>query len=130
MKESDKERLLNFRFIDENGCWIWTGKTDPNGYGRINVSLGHHKIKTTKVHRYAFSIFKGEITNDQIIRHKCHNRKCFNPDHLEIGTQKENFEDFKNDWKNFKKERHDLFQDLKELKKKIWKEFHYYRNKL
>jgi hypothetical protein len=131
MKETDRERLIRFRQIDENGCWIWTGKTDPNGYGRINVSIGHHKIKTTKVHRYSLLLFKGiEIPDSQVVRHKCRNRKCFNPDHLELGYQSDNMEDFKKDWKNFKKENDYLFQELKKLKRKIWIEFHYFRNKI
>lgn len=46
-------------------------------------------------------LFKGEIPEGQIVRHKCRN-KCVNPEHLEIGTYKDNANDRSRDGVNYK----------------------------
>jgi len=44
-------------------------------------------------HRISYRLFKGEIPEGKCVRHKCDVRHCVNPDHLEIGTKKENNQD-------------------------------------
>jgi hypothetical protein len=36
-----------------------------------------------------------EATTEDVVRHRCHNRSCINPDHLEIGSKEDNKRD---DW--------------------------------
>jgi hypothetical protein len=129
MKEvNDKERLMRFRLIDENNCWNWTGRT-YEGYGIINVSIGKSKVRRQKVHRYALFIFKGiNPSNNQIVLHKCHNRRCFNPDHLELGTNLDNAKDRSEDWKKFQNENPDLIKELDNIKGKIRKKYFEKRN--
>jgi hypothetical protein len=70
-------------------CWLWNS-TKREGYGLFYVNG-----KTLSAHRFSFEICVGEIPTDKFVLHKtiCSNRHCVNPDHLYIGTQKDNVKD-------------------------------------
>lgn len=72
-----------------NECWNWKKKINIDGYGEICTGNG----KMQRVHRLTYTIYKGEIPKGMQVNHSCDNRKCCNPDHLWIGTQKENIQD-------------------------------------
>ena len=74
---------------DFTDCWIWFGSRDRHGYGIINTSDGHFFV-----HRIAYRQRFPEIDIDNlVIRHKCDNPSCVNPDHLIPGTQQDNLKD-------------------------------------
>ena len=79
------ERLMSRRRVTASGCWEYTGYILPNGYAEI--SFRSHQ---TRVHRLVYRIVKGEIPEGKHVCHTCDNTICFNPDHLEPGTQQEN----------------------------------------
>ena len=72
----------------ENGCWEWQGSGSSTGYGDLHYE-GQHWL----VHRFIYTRVKGEIPPGLIIWHSCDNRKCCNPVHLNLGTQKQNMLD-------------------------------------
>lgn len=72
-----------------NGCWIWTGTRNKMGYGRFRLDIGTWMY----VHRWSYEYFKGDIPEGLVVRHKCDNPSCVNPDHLQVGTQWENTND-------------------------------------
>jgi hypothetical protein len=75
----------------ENGCWIWEGAKNNDGYGYYYLGkdcLGEYKI--VRAHRWSYEHHKGPIPQGLHIDHLCRNRSCVNPDHLEVVTGKEN----------------------------------------
>ena len=78
--------------IDENGCWICTSHhLDAHGY-----PVFYYNTKLTTIHRFMFMYynFQGEkLPKGMCVCHKCDNPKCINPEHLFLGTQKDNMRD-------------------------------------
>jgi hypothetical protein len=82
-------------------CWLWTGCTNNIGYGRIR-----HGDITLLAHRVSWQIHFGEITTGLLVLHKCDNRICVNPQHLVLGTQKDNMLDASNKGRMISGEKH------------------------
>lgn len=74
-----------------SGCWLWTGaRAGGTGYGVFGHQARGQKNKAYSVHRTIFEHFNGPIPSKLVIDHKCRNRLCCNPDHLEVVTQSVN----------------------------------------
>jgi hypothetical protein len=76
-------------YINSNGCWLCTTLSkDHDGYVKI-----HYDDIDTRLHRVVYKVFIGQVTDNELIRHKCDNPGCCNPDHLQVGTAKDNSRD-------------------------------------
>ena len=82
------ERLAELSVAEESGCIRFTGHLDGEGYGRIMVS----RVKYM-AHRLSYYLNNGPIPDGYVVRHKCDNPSCINPEHLEVGTQADNIAD-------------------------------------
>lgn len=73
----------------EGECLLWTGPTSGNGrgggYGRMSLDG-----QTVAVHRVMYTNVFGFVPSKKQIDHKCRNRLCCNPEHLEMVTHKQN----------------------------------------
>lgn len=71
-----------------SGCWLWTASVDGHGYGKI-----FKDGRLQKAHRVAYELYKSKIPDGLLALHHCDNRLCINPDHIFIGTQRDNMID-------------------------------------
>lgn len=90
-KGSLEERLLAKRSITSAGCWEFTGWLSNKGYGYIGK--GSRSEGLVLCHRASYELFVAPIPDGMNVLHKCDNPKCFNPDHLFLGTQADNVRD-------------------------------------
>lgn len=96
---SAETKPLRERFYEKvnktDSCWLWTGYLNK-GYGYIHVRLGKGK-RPRPAYRVVWELENGDIPEGLHVRHKCKNKHCVNPEHLELGTAKENAKDRKRD---------------------------------
>ncbi len=78
------ERLFSYVLCDTvSRCWNWTKYRNPDGYGVIGGVNG----KNDRTHRVAYVLLVGPIPPGCDLHHKCENRACCNPEHLEPLTR-------------------------------------------
>lgn len=77
------------RTDDPNSCWLWTGRCNENGYGRIHV----HGRGLVGAHRWSYEHHLGAIPVGMHVLHRCDVRNCVRPDHLFLGTHADNMRD-------------------------------------
>ena len=80
---------------NENGCWVWTGKTDSKRwpYGMVTKRGKDGKVVNVRAHRAMFNELDGDwflLDTVDEIDHLCENPLCINPDHWRIVTKVEN----------------------------------------
>lgn len=75
-------------------CIVWKLRKNKKGYGQCSSHFG-----TQMAHVFSYMLWNlEEVPDGKIVRHKCIGRRdCVNPDHLELGTQKQNIADKKRD---------------------------------
>lgn len=80
----DAEKFWSKIRQDDNGCWIWTGRKDGKGYGRVD---------NTVAHRISWLFTNGSLPPNLYVCHKCDVPLCVNPSHLFLGTALDNTQD-------------------------------------
>lgn len=96
---------LSARIEMSDGCWLWTGTIEKDGYGVVSFT-GDGVKRQWRVHRLVYALLVGDITAGMIVGHSCHDesagrgecaggagcvhRRCCNPEHLTLQTPSEN----------------------------------------
>lgn len=87
LDEKDIQRFWSK--IDKSGeCWVWTAYRLPSGYGQISI-----KKKLYLASRVSYAIAHGVLPDHLHVCHHCDNPPCVRPDHLWLGTDKDNHQD-------------------------------------
>ncbi|MGW6747602.1 HNH endonuclease signature motif containing protein [Streptomyces sp. NPDC055006] len=83
-RPSPTERFLTKVDMTAN-CWTWTASTNPDGYGQFYV--GQAKFLA---HRWLYERCVGPIPAGTELDHRCRNRACVRPSHLDPVSHREN----------------------------------------
>jgi hypothetical protein len=85
MRRPDETKKLFWERVIKTpeGCWNWLGVINKNGYGQFTLNV-FVRNTTCMAHRVSYEIHKGEIPPGYDVHHKCRNRTCTNPEHLEL----------------------------------------------
>lgn len=98
---TEEERFWSYVKKEKDGCWLFIADSECSGYGRFSLSDGLGRILA---HRYSWELHFGPIPDGMLVCHRCdvlHGdsqlyRRCVNPDHLFLGSHRDNYDDMIN----------------------------------
>lgn len=98
-----RQRIEKWSIPEPNsGCWLWLGSTGNSGYGKTRFDHSHD----ISAHRVSYTAFNGEIPQGMCVLHTCDVRLCVNPNHLFLGTKKQNSMDMVKKGRNYSPAKH------------------------
>lgn len=87
--KTHKERFERIGWKETSeGCYEWLGYVTPDGYGSFR-----YEGNMVNAHRASYILYVEDFDRELVVRHTCDNPRCVNPQHLELGTPKDNVYD-------------------------------------
>lgn len=82
---SSVEERFNKYVLRTDSCWVWTAAVERGGYGKFQKDG-----KARRAHRVAYELWCGPLDDQLVVHHKCGNRICVRPDHLQAVSAQHN----------------------------------------
>jgi len=105
--EEDQDKFwFSIERDPSTGCWNWTSAKNGEGYGYIRRKIHcdfPFKFPAIMSHRLSYMLLYGDLSEDDLVLHRCDNPSCVNPEHLFKGTQVDNVQDCYNKGRNYHK---------------------------
>ena len=89
LTDTPAERIQKRISVSETGCWLWTSTVGGHGYGYVVW----RDVPEQRAHRASWHIHRGPIPKGLLVCHRCDMPLCVNPDHLFLGTHRDNGRD-------------------------------------
>lgn len=98
-----RPKPILYKIKEDTGCWeVISHAQNEDGYFKVGIGG-----KTLLLHRLVYQQENNcFITPEDIVRHKCDNPHCINPEHLEIGSNYDNIQDRNKRGRTAKNEKH------------------------
>lgn len=113
VKDSFVEKIATLGMVQDRECWIWRWSRNQAGYGRIAENK-----RTHFAHRLSYEIYVGEIPSGLYVCHECDTPSCVNPNHLWLGTARDNAVDRDKKGRNKRKLSDDVVIDIRQKRNK------------
>ncbi len=82
------ERKIEIIRSLDTPCWEWIDELNWKGYGRV-----WYQGRRWQAHRLMWILNRGPVDDELLVLHRCDNRRCFNLEHLWVGTDLDNRND-------------------------------------
>lgn len=95
---SDEEQARFWARVEKTEqCWYWLQRRRWSSRHILERAPGYGTFvaggKSYAAHKLSYLITHGDITKGLVVRHRCGDSRCVNPEHLIAGTQSENMRD-------------------------------------
>jgi len=84
MTSQQKQLFDKVIVLDDSACWVWQGQISNSGYGRLNLPQQDSSVKMVSAQSASYLAFLGTIPDGYLVKQRCGNRLCINPEHLEL----------------------------------------------
>ncbi len=91
-RPTDLARFNTKWVVVPSGCHEWQAFRDADGYGKFGIGGRLGGMKRAHVVAWSFANGRWPIPGE-VVRHTCDNPPCCNPEHLLIGTKRDNEQD-------------------------------------
>ena len=82
------QRPFDYHIIKTETCWLWRFRF---GSPKATYAQWRVKGKSIQAHRFAWERVNGPIPKGKLLHHKCSNKLCVNPEHLELVSTREHY---------------------------------------